>query len=88
MGIFDARRVDGDAAAIVVGEGDDVVDVGIAREELGLDALDGEVDRGRNALHGGGDAENIFRADRSVVVEKALEGVALERRHGRWECGC
>ncbi len=34
------RRVDGDAAAVIVRQPDDVVDIGIFRQQLGLDALD------------------------------------------------
>ena len=86
-GNLGAGCVDGDAAAVGVGEGDDVVDVGVAGEELGLDALDGEVDGGGDALDGGGDAEDVLRADGAVVVEEALEGVALEGRHRRRDGG-
>ncbi len=66
-GDFGAGGVDGDAAAVVVGDGDDVVDVGIVGEEFGFDAADGVVDGGCDALDGGADAEDVFGADGAVV---------------------
>ena len=82
-----AGCVDGDAAAVVVRDGDDVVDVGVARENLRLDAADGVVHGGGDALDGGVDAEDIFGADGAVVVAIALEGVALKRRLRLGCCG-
>ena len=78
-----ARRVDGDAAAVGVGDGDHAVHVGEARQKLGADALRGVLHGGRDALHGGGDAEDVLRAGAAVGVAVALEGVAIERRQRR-----
>ena len=76
-------RVDRDAAAVAVLEADDVVDVRVARQQLGLDALDRELDDAGDALHRRRDREDVARADRAVGVAVALEGVALERRQRR-----
>jgi hypothetical protein len=63
-----AGRVDGDAAAVVVRDGDYVVDVRVVREDLGLDAADCVVDRGGNALNRGGDAEDVAGSYRAVAL--------------------
>ena len=73
-------RVDGDAAAVGVLEADDVVDVRVARQQLGLDPRDRELDDAGDALHGRRDGQDVARADRAVGVAKALEGEAFERR--------
>ena len=78
-----AGCVDRDAAPVIMGQRDDVVDVGKARQYLRFDALDRKVDGGRDALHGRGDAEDILRAHRPIVIKKTFEGVALKRRHRR-----
>ena len=83
IGICRVGRVDGDAAAVGVLEADDVVDVRIARQQLGLDPLDRVLDDAGDALHGRRDGEDVARADRAVGVAEALEGVALERRRRR-----
>ena len=59
-----------------MGDRDDVVDVGVFGEEIGFDFLDGVVDGGGDALDGGADAEDVFRADGAVGVDVALEGEA------------
>ena len=85
---FSAGSVDGNAAAVVVGQRNHVVDVGIARQQFRLDAPDREIDCGGNALHGGGDAQNVLGSHRSVIVQKPFEGIALKRRHRRRRSGC
>jgi len=49
------RRVDRDAAAIIVRQPHDVVDVGIFWQQLRLDALDRKLQRAGDALHAGAD---------------------------------
>ena len=71
-----AGCVDGHAAAVGVGEGDDVIDVGEAREEFRPDAADGVIDRGGDALHGSGDAQDIARGGGAIGVAKAFESEA------------
>ena len=73
-------RVDGDAAAVGVLETDHVVDVRIVRQQLGLDALDRELDDAGDALHRRRDGQDVARADRAVGVAEALEREAVERR--------
>src|SRR6185436_17477136 len=75
-----AGSVDSHAAPIGVGNGDNIIDVAVAREDLGLDTADGIVDGGGDALHGGGDAQDILGAGGAVGVAVTLEGVAFERR--------
>ena len=54
-----------------MGNRNHLVDVGVPRQHLRPDAPHGKLDRGRNTLHGSGDAEN-------VLLEKDLR----ERRTG------
>ena len=88
MGISASGSVDGDAASVVMGQRDHVVDVGIARQNLRLDALDRKVHRRGNALNRRRDAENVLRPDRAVVVDETLEGIALKRWQRKRYCSC
>ncbi len=60
-----------------------VIDIGVASQNFGLDALYGVVDSGRDALDCGCDSENVARSRRSVGIAIALEGVAFKRRKRR-----
>ena len=75
-----AGRIDGHAAAVGVGDGDHAIHVGEARQDLGADALRGVLHGGRDALHRGGEAEDVLGAGAAIGVAVALEGVAVERR--------
>jgi hypothetical protein len=75
-----APGADRDAAAVAVLEPDHVVDVRVARQQLGPDPLDGVLHDALHALDGGGDREHVARPDRAVGVPVSLERVALERR--------
>ena len=63
-----------------MGDGNHVIDVGIAGQNLRPDTPDREFHGGRDTLHRGRNAENVFGSDRAIVVEEAFEGIALERR--------
>ena len=54
-----------------------------ARQQFGLDAPHGKLCHAGHALHGLGDGQDVARAHRAVGVAVALEGVTLQRRHGR-----
>src|SRR5581483_1116377 len=77
---FGIRSVDGYATSIVMCERNDVVHVSEARKNLLLDASHGIVHGCGNALHSGGDAEDVLCADGTAVIKEALERVALKRR--------
>ncbi|MDT4850837.1 hypothetical protein FQZ97_850020 [compost metagenome] len=55
------------------------VHVRVLRQQFAADALNREVENPRHALHGGGDGEQVARAQAAVGVAVALEGVA-----GQW----
>ncbi len=77
-----ARRIDGHAAAVGMGDGDHAVHVGKARQNLRPDAPRGILHGGRHALHRGREAQNVLRSG-TVRIAVALERVAFERR----QCG-
>ncbi|MNH04406.1 hypothetical protein D3C79_637000 [compost metagenome] len=70
--------VDRHAAAVAVGDGHHVVDVGVLGQQLAADALDCVFEHAGDALHRGGDAEDIARADGAVGVAIAFEGETLQ----------
>ncbi|MCY1417904.1 hypothetical protein D9M71_334500 [compost metagenome] len=74
--------VDGHAAAIAVGNGHHVIDVGVLGQQLAANALDRMVQHAGHALHGGGDAEDVAGADGAVGIAIAFEGIAFKRRQG------
>ena len=76
------RGINRHATAVAVLQANDIVDIRETRQQLFLDALDGELDHARHALHGGGDGQDIAAAHRAVRVAKTFEGVALQRRQG------
>ena len=76
-------RIDGHAAAIGVVQRHHVIDIGVFREQIPLDAADDHIERAGDALHGDADAEDVLRANRPVGVAVALEGIALQLRAGR-----
>ncbi len=78
------RRFDGHAAAVAMLQRDDIVDVGEARQQLGLDALHREVGDPGHALHRLRDGQDVARAHRAVGIAVALERVALQRRQRGW----
>ena len=61
------RCIDGDTAAIRMIDGDDVIYVRILRQDLPLDALDGNIEHTRNTLHGRVDAEDVPGAGVTTV---------------------
>jgi hypothetical protein len=62
-----------------VAQRDDVIDVGILRQQFGLDPLHREVADAGDALHGLGEREDVARPDRAIRVAVALERVARQR---------
>ncbi|SPR99610.1 hypothetical protein CBM2634_B100003 [Cupriavidus taiwanensis] len=76
-------RVDGHATAIGVLQADHVIDVGVLRQQLFLDAAHRELHHALDALHRGGNAQDVARADRAVGIAVALEGIAIQRRQRR-----
>ena len=61
------RRVDGDAAAVGMVDGDDVVHVRILGQDLPADALHGDVQHALHALHGGLDAQDVAGAGEAAL---------------------
>ena len=80
IGTIASGRIDRDAAAVSMRQGHDVVDIGVFRQQLGLDALDRKLQRAGDALHAGRDRQHVLGADRTVGVAKTFERVAFERR--------
>ena len=78
----DVRVGGGDrhAAAVTVGQCDHVIDVRVLGQQLILDAFYRVIKHAGHALHGGGDPENIARANSAVSVAIPLESEAFERR--------
>ncbi len=75
-----AAGVDRHAAAVAVGDGDHVIDVGVFGQQLGLDALDRVFEHAGHALYGGGDAEDVAGADGTIGVAVAFEGETIQWR--------
>ncbi len=69
-------RVHGDAASVGVGDGDDVVHLGESRKNLAFDSPHRVLHRGSNALHGGGDAQDVLRSNATIRIAEAVERVA------------
>ncbi len=78
-----ARRIDRHSATVRVGNGDDVVNIGEARQQLGADAARRVLHGRRDALHGGRNAENIARTDGTIGVSVTFEGEPIQRRKRR-----
>ena len=78
-----AGGVDGHAAAIGVLQADDVVDVRVQRQQLGLDARHRDGDDPGHALHGRRDRQDVARADGAVGVAVALEREAGQQARRR-----
>ncbi len=76
------RCGDRHAAAVTVGQRHHVIDVRVIGQQFVLDTLDRMVQHAGNALHGGGDTENIACAHGAVGVAIALEGKAFQWRLG------
>src|SRR5262249_13205950 len=79
-GDFGARSVHGNAAAVGVGDGDYIINIGEAWKDFVLDAPHRVVHCRRDALHGSRNAEEVFGGNASVRIAKAVEGIAGERR--------
>ena len=73
------RCVDGHTAAVGVLQRHHIVHVRVLGQQLGLDALHGEVGDPGHTLHGLGDGQDVAGADRTVGIAVTLEGVALQR---------
>ena len=76
------RRRNRHAAAVAVGQRHHVIDMRVLGQQLVLDALDRMVQHAGNALHGGGNAEDVARAHGAVRIAIALEGKPLQGRLG------
>ena len=79
-----AGRIDGHAAPVGMRDGDHAVHVGKARQNLRPDALRGIFHGGRDALHRGGETQDVLGAGTAIGVAVALECVAVQgRQRGR-----
>ena len=74
------RRVNRHAAAVKVVQRHHAIDVRVVRQQIALDNLHDIVHHARHAVHAGGNAEQVARADAAVRVAVAFEGVAFQRR--------
>jgi hypothetical protein len=81
-------RLDGDAAAVTMLQADHAIDIRVARQQLAPDAVERCIQHAGHALHGGGDGEQIARADAAVGIAVALEAEALQRRERGLGRGC
>ncbi|MPM77574.1 hypothetical protein SDC9_124580 [bioreactor metagenome] len=80
--------IDGHAAAIAVLQAHHVVHMGVAGQQLGLDAAHGKVEHPGHALHRGGDGQDVARAHGAVRIAVTLEGIACQRlQRGRLDGG-
>ena len=86
-GNFRAGSIDCNPASVGMSDRNHIVDVGVTGQDLRSDTLDRELHRGRDTLHRGCNSENVLRSDRAVRVEKAFEGISLERRQRIRHCG-
>ncbi|MNL23358.1 hypothetical protein D3C87_1447430 [compost metagenome] len=62
-----------------MGQRHHVIDVRVLGQQLVLDALDRMIQHPGHALHGGGDAKNVARANGAVGVAITLESEAFQR---------
>ena len=82
------RRINGHAAAIRVLQADHIIHKGVQGHQLGFDAAHRLSNHARHALHGGGDGQQVARANRAIGVQKAFKTVALEgQRLGHSQAG-
>ena len=75
------RCIDGDTAAVWMIDRNDIVYVRILRQDLPLDALDGNIEHTRDTLHGRVDTEDVSRAGVTTVrITIAHPGCSLRLR--------
>ena len=67
-------------AAALLHSNHHVIDVRESRQQLFFDTASREIHRRRDALHHGGDAEDIAGARAAAGIREAFECVAFERR--------
>ena len=73
-------RINRYAAAIEVIQTHHAVDVGIFRQQVAFNEFHHVIDHARNAVHAGGDTQQIFGAHAAIGIAVACEGIAFQRR--------
>jgi hypothetical protein len=73
---FGAGRVHRDAASVRVGDGDYIIHAREAGQDLVLYSLRGILHGRSNALHGGRDAQDVFRSHASVRIGKTIKRIS------------
>jgi hypothetical protein len=71
-----------------VGQHHHIIDIRVIRQQFGFDAFEGEFHGTGDALHAGGNRQNVLGADAAIPIAEALKGVtgqgfARRRRPGR-----
>src|SRR5690242_20520772 len=80
-------RINSHSAAIAMSDRDYIVNIREARENLRSNPLYRVLHGGRDALHGRGNAENVFRPYRSVSITITLKRVTFEAGKRRGDRG-
>ena len=82
-----SRHFERNSASICVGDGDRIVHIWESGKQLVLDSLNAVIDRWRDTLYGGSDAEDVLRSHTAIRIAEALECMACESRLWSGSCG-